>query len=86
MRIWYFICKFNLKEIYLSEIKIKQIIMAEDNKTCLVCKKTEDEIPLVIMTYKGQEVRICPQHVPLLIHEPHKLAGLIDNAENFPAG
>ncbi|MBN2893776.1 MAG: hypothetical protein JXL97_18040 [Bacteroidales bacterium] len=60
--------------------------MTEENKTCLVCKKTEDEIPLVIMTYKGNEVRICPQHLPLLIHEPQKLAGMIDNAENFPAG
>ncbi|MBN2664625.1 MAG: hypothetical protein JXR68_13330 [Bacteroidales bacterium] len=60
--------------------------MIEENKTCLVCNKTEDEIPLVIMTYKSKEVRICPQHLPLLIHEPHKLAGMIDNAENFPVG
>ncbi len=60
--------------------------MAEENNTCIVCKKTEEEIPLVIMKYKGQEIRICPEHIPLLIHEPHKLAGLIDNAENFPKG
>lgn len=60
--------------------------MIEDNKTCIVCKKTEDEIPLVIMTYKNQEIRICPEHLPLLIHEPHKLVGMLENAENFPKG
>lgn len=60
--------------------------MKEETKTCFVCNKTEDEIPLVQMTYKGKEVRICPQHLPLLIHEPQKLAGMIENVENFPAG
>ena len=60
--------------------------MIEENKTCIVCNRTEDEIPLVIMSYKGKEIRICPEHIPLLIHEPHKLAGKIDNAENFPKG
>lgn len=60
--------------------------MSDENKTCLVCKKTEEEIPLVIMTYRGNELRICPQHIPLLIHEPHKLVGMIDDADKFPAG
>lgn len=60
--------------------------MSDKNVTCLVCKKNEDEIPLLIMTYKGEELRICPQHIPLLIHEPHKLVGMIDDADKFPAG
>jgi len=58
----------------------------EENKTCIVCKKTEDEIPLIIMTYKGKELRICPQHVPVLIHNPHELVGKLDGAEHFEAG
>ena len=62
--------------------------MKEESKklTCLVCKKTEDEIPLFQLKFKGQELRICPQHVPVLIHNPHELVGKIDGAEGFEAG
>ncbi len=60
--------------------------MEEKNLTCLVCNRTEEEVPLLKMTYKGQELRICPQHIPILIHEPHKLVGIIDDAEKFEAG
>jgi len=54
--------------------------------TCIVCKKDENEVPLIMMTYKGQDLRICPQHVPVLIHDPQKLVGLVEGAENFTAG
>ena len=54
--------------------------------TCIVCKKDENEAPLIMMTYKGQDLRICPQHVPVLIHDPQKLVGLVEGAENFTAG
>ncbi len=60
--------------------------MAEINDTCIVCKKDENEVPLIMMKYKGQDLRICPQHVPVLIHDPQKLVGLVDGAENFTAG
>lgn len=51
--------------------------------TCLVCGKTEEEIPLVKLAFKGEELRICPQHLPMLIHEPQKLVGIIEGAENM---
>jgi hypothetical protein len=58
--------------------------MKEDKKlTCLVCEKTEQEVPLIKLAYKGEELRICPQHMPLLIHEPQKLTGMIEGAENM---
>ena len=60
--------------------------MAEINDTCIVCKKDENEVPLIMMKYKGQDLRICPQHVPVLIHDPQKLVGLVEGAENFTAG
>ncbi|NPA67387.1 MAG: hypothetical protein GXO50_02140 [Chlorobi bacterium] len=60
--------------------------MENIENTCIVCKKTEEEVPLIIMKYRGKEIRICPQHVPVLIHDPHKLTGLIEGAENFTAG
>ncbi len=60
--------------------------MEDAKKTCLVCKKDENEIPLIVMKYKGEELRICPQHIPVLIHNPQNLVGLIEGAENFTAG
>lgn len=38
------------------------------------------------MTYKSKEVKIYWQYLLLLIREPQKLTGMINNAENFPAG
>ncbi len=46
----------------------------ENQPKCLYCDKTSDETPLVNLTYQGQPLWICPQHLPLLIHEPAKLA------------
>jgi len=60
--------------------------MGNNKNTCIVCKKNEDEIPLIIMKYKGKELRVCPQHIPVLIHDPQKLVGMVEGAENFTAG
>ncbi len=53
---------------------------------CLVCDKSEQEVPLIMLTYKGNELRICPQHMPVLIHNPHQLIGKVDGADEFVAG
>ncbi|MCD4697576.1 MAG: hypothetical protein K8S16_15225 [Bacteroidales bacterium] len=58
----------------------------ETNKTCLFCKRDENEIPLVQLDYRGNNLWICPQHIPVLIHDPQKLAGIIPDAENMEAG
>ena len=58
----------------------------ENKLTCLVCDKTAEEVPLIKLEYKGNELRICPQHIPVLIHQPQELVGKIDNADKFPAG
>lgn len=50
---------------------------------CLVCKKPSDEVPLISFEYKDTGLWICPQHLPVLIHEPGKLAGLLPGAENL---
>jgi hypothetical protein len=42
--------------------------------TCLNCGRTEGVIPLLQMTYKNATVTICPQCLPILIHNPEKLA------------
>ena len=50
---------------------------------CLNCQKTEKEIPLITLQYLGQQVYICSQCFPTLIHSPAKLAGKIKDAEKI---
>ncbi len=46
----------------------------ENKPQCLYCGKPDSEMPLVNLTYKGQQIWICSTHLPVLIHEPEKLA------------
>ena len=55
-------------------------------KYCLVCKQNEDQVPLVQLDYKGSNYYICPQHIPMLIHNPGQLEGLLPDAGNLQAG
>lgn len=50
---------------------------------CLVCKKPSHEVPLISFEYRETGLWICPQHLPVLIHDPGKLAGLLPGAENL---
>ena len=43
------------------------------NATCLNCGASEMDRPLLSLRYQGKEVNICPQCMPILIHEPQKL-------------
>ncbi len=53
-------------------------------KTCLNCQRSEQEIPLVTLQYQGQQVYICSNCFPSLIHSPADLAGKLKGAEKFP--
>jgi hypothetical protein len=56
-------------------------------KSCLNCNKTEEQIPLVSLQYLRQQVYICSECFPTLIHSPAKLAGKLKDAEKIqPAG
>jgi len=57
-----------------------------DVKECLVCKKTSNEIPVTKFYYQEKEFYICPQHIPIIIHKPQELVGLLDGADGFEAG
>lgn len=50
---------------------------------CLVCGSTDDAVPLIPARYRGQTYHICSQHLPVLIHDPGKLAGLLPGAEDL---
>ena len=51
--------------------------------TCLVCRKPSAEVPLIAFQYRDQDLWICPQHLPILIHDPGKLSGLLPGAEKL---
>ncbi len=58
----------------------------ETEKACMFCNRTENEIPLVQVDFKSNHYWICPQHIPVLIHDPQKLTGILPDAENMEAG
>ena len=57
--------------------------MTENTPRCLVCHETSQEIPLLKLEYQEREYYICPQHFPILIHQPQKLVGLLPGAEKL---
>ena len=58
-------------------------MIEQHDKFCLVCKRNDEEEPLIDLSYKGSKLWICPQHIPVLIHDPGKLTGTLPGAEGF---
>lgn len=52
--------------------------------SCLVCKQDSQTVPLIALTYRDANLWICPQHLPILIHHPQRLAGVLPGAEHLP--
>jgi len=50
---------------------------------CLFCHRTADAVPLLTLEYRGADLRICAQHLPILIHDPGQLVGVLEGAENL---
>ncbi len=59
--------------------------MNPDAKVCLYCERDSQAVPLIQLDYLDQVLWICPQHFPILIHQPAKLAGRLPGAENLVA-
>ena len=51
--------------------------------SCLVCGRTSDEVPLLTFEFRGEERRICPQHLPVLIHSPARLSEVLPGADSL---
>ncbi len=58
----------------------------QDKKECIFCNRNNKQVPLVQLSYMDKNYWICPQHIPILIHEPTKLAGMLPGAEDMQAG
>jgi hypothetical protein len=50
---------------------------------CVACGRGIEEVPLITLRYKAIENWICPQHLPLLIHQPERLVGKMAGAEHL---
>jgi len=55
-------------------------------KACIVCKKSSQETPVTKFYHKDSEFYICPQHIPILIHNPQELVGLLEGADKLQGG
>jgi hypothetical protein len=55
-------------------------------KKCLVCDISNQKVPLLKIDFRDQEIYICSQHLPVLIHHPEELVGKLPGAENIQAG
>jgi hypothetical protein len=53
------------------------------SQRCLVCDRDSTVTPLLPIEYRGSRLWICPQHLPVLIHDPTQLVGKLDGAEDL---
>ncbi|HEY6626069.1 MAG TPA: hypothetical protein VIZ21_03865 [Ignavibacteriaceae bacterium] len=53
-------------------------------KNCLSCSRSENEIPLVTLTYSSKPAYICSHCLPMLIHHPEQLIGRLEGADKIP--
>ena len=54
-----------------------------DAPACLFCQRSADATPLLTLEYRGATFRICTQHLPVLIHDPASLIGILPGAEQL---
>ncbi len=55
----------------------------ESGKGCVECGREEREVPLLRLEYRGGAFWICPQHLPILIHDPGSLKEKLPGAEKL---
>ena len=58
--------------------------MAETREQYLACGRGADVVTVLSLDYRGERLRICPQHLPVLIHKPAELANKLPGLENLP--
>lgn len=57
--------------------------MNDANAVCVLCERGSSQVPLIALEYRGGGFRVCPQHLPVLIHDPAQLVGLLCGAEEL---
>lgn len=57
--------------------------MTAHPEKCIYCERDSHEIPLLALSHRGENLWICPQHLPILIHKPAQLANKLPGAINL---
>lgn len=57
--------------------------MADTPARCVACDRDSTLVPLLHFEYRGGTRHICPQHLPVLIHDPTQLADRLPGAESM---
>ncbi len=52
---------------------------------CVACGQSQKEVPLISLSFQDKNFWICPQHLPVLIHNPQLLIGKLPGAEGMSA-
>jgi hypothetical protein len=52
-------------------------------KACMMCGSGVDVAPLLAWEFRTGTFWICAQHLPVLIHDPARLIGKLEGAEDL---
>ena len=56
------------------------------NGNCINCERNDSEIPILQLSFHGEELLICSSCFPILIHKPEQLAGRLESAVDSQPG
>lgn len=51
--------------------------------TCVNCQRSVEQVPLLSLAHRNGPAYICPQCLPVLIHNPHLLTGKLSGVEHL---
>jgi hypothetical protein len=57
--------------------------MTDPQPRCVACDSDSGQVPLLHFELQGRTHRVCPQHLPILIHDPTRLAGWLPGVESL---
>ncbi|MFQ5604240.1 MAG: hypothetical protein ACE5HS_13315 [bacterium] len=57
--------------------------MSVNQMDCIACGRNSEQVPLLNLQFRGMKFFICPQHLPVLIHDPSQLIGKLPGAEDL---
>ncbi|MEJ5313405.1 MULTISPECIES: hypothetical protein [Anaerolinea] len=57
--------------------------MIQSKLQCVFCGVDHETVPLISLRYRDETYFICPQHLPVLIHNPQMLEGKLPGVENL---
>ena len=55
----------------------------ESVKQCLNCSRLVEQVPLISIAHRDGAAYICPQCLPILLHQPQMLVGKLPGAESL---